>query len=56
MTNEKIATMLRAHGVPYYIREGRIFADSMTSGTARFEIVNELTGCSGGFLLAWLGY
>jgi len=56
MTTEKISKILSAHGVPHYIRDGRVYADSMISGTEKFEIVEDCTDWSRKRLLSWLGY
>lgn len=56
MTNTKIAKILDMHSVPYFEKDGKIFADSMIAGTETFEEVEDLTGASKSELLAWLGY
>lgn len=56
MKNETIAKILSAHDIPHYIRNGHIFADSMQSGTAEFEFVDDLTGITKTELFDYLGY
>ena len=56
MSIVKIQTILDAHGVPNFIADGRIWADSMTAHTALFEEIEDLTDCSRADLFAWLGY
>lgn len=56
MTNEKICKILGLHSVPYFVKDGRVFADSMLSGTETFEIVEDLTNISRRALYFWLGY
>lgn len=56
MSKEKIAKILAAHFVPYFEKDGRIFADSMMAGTALFEEVEDCTDWSLGKMLSWLGY
>lgn len=56
MTNEKIKKILDLHSVPNYIENGNIFADSMLSGTKKFEEVENMTGWTRKQLYDWLGY
>ena len=56
MDISKIKKILDAHSVPNYIKGGHIFADSMLSGCAMFEIVEDVTDWSKSQLYAWLGY
>nr|DAP10262.1 MAG TPA: hypothetical protein [Caudoviricetes sp.] len=56
MENRKIKKILDAHSVPYFEKEGRIYADYMLSGSDLFEEVEDLTGWSMERLRAWLGY
>ena len=56
MTNTMIAKLLAQHSVPYYEQDGHIYADTMCSGLAVFEDVEDLTGFSRSELLNWLGY
>ena len=56
MTNNQIIKILNAYSIPYYEKDGRIFADSMLSGTSRFEEVEDFTGCTKKQLYEWLGY
>ncbi len=56
MENLAIEKILKAHSVPYYEKNGRIFADSMLAGTEIFEEVEDVTGFSKKKLYEWLGY
>ena len=56
MTNNEIAKILELHGVPYYEKDGAIYADSMISGTTLFEEVVKITGMTRRALYTWLGY
>lgn len=56
MTIHKIKSILDDHGVPNYIVNGRIYADSMIASTDTFEVVEDLTNYSRAKLYAWLGY
>lgn len=56
LSNKRIARILRAHNVPHYIRNGRIYADTMESFKRRFESVDDLTGYTQDELKNWLGY
>ena len=56
MTNYTIKQLLKNHGVPHYERNGNIYADSMIAGTARFEIVHNVTTWTRTQLISWLGY
>lgn len=56
MIQSKIIRILNAHSVPYYEADGRIYADSMLSGTEVFEKVEDVTDWTLKSLLAWLGY
>ena len=53
---DKIARILDAHSVPYYIDAGRIYADAMLAGTPLFAEVVDLTDYTRPELYAWLGY
>lgn len=53
---DKIARILDAHGVPYYIAAGRIYADAMLTGAPLFAEVVDLTDYTRPELYAWLGY
>jgi hypothetical protein len=52
----KIANILDAHSVPYFIKNGRIYADTMVAFSALFESVEDLTGWTRSQIYAWLGY
>lgn len=52
----KIQSILNDHGVPNFIADGRIYADSMVAFTALFEEVEDLTDYTRADLYAWLGY
>lgn len=56
MTAKKICTVLDQHSIPYYIKSGRIYADSMESGTELFGEVVDVTDWTARALLDWLGY
>ena len=56
MTKERIAKILDDHGIPWYICDDRIKADSMISWTATFEFVEDVTDWSRRDLYDWLGY
>lgn len=56
MRIEKIAKILEAHSVPYFIENSKIFTDSMISGTEIFESVIDVTEYSRDELYEWLGY
>jgi len=56
MGNNWIARVLKAHNIPYYIKSGHIYADTMEAHTGRFEHVEDLTGYSLKALQGWLGY
>ena len=53
---ERIKNVLELHGVPCYEEGGRLYADSMISGTCVFEKVEDVTEWSRDKLLSWLGY
>lgn len=56
MTAYEITRILKAHGVRYYVKDGNIYADSMESGTAIFEKVENVTEWNRIKLRNWLGY
>lgn len=56
MKIERIAKILDAHYVPYYVRNGRIFADTMEATTPIFEEAEDVTEYTRDELYAWLGY
>lgn len=56
MNISKIKKILADHGVPFYEENGKVFADSMISGTTRFEQVENVTKWSYSKLMNWLGY
>lgn len=56
MTNATIKQILKNHGVPHYELNGNIYADSMISGTALFEQVENVTLWTRTQLFQWLGY
>lgn len=53
---EAIAKILKNHNVPFYIKNNRIYADSMMGGTVEFETVEDLTEFTKVNLYNWLGY
>ena len=56
MSNAESLRVLREHSVSCYEQDGRIYADTMISGTPVFEEVDDLTGYSMEQLKNWLGY
>lgn len=56
MSTKAITSILNDHGVPYFWDNGNIYADSMISGTAIFEQVENVTSWSRQQLYIWLGY
>ena len=56
MTTAQIKRILDAHGVDYYERDGRVYADSMEAGARMFERVEDVTEWSAKKLRDWLGY
>lgn len=56
MEFEKIIKVLKAHSIPFFITDKRIFADSMIGGTGLFEQVEEITSMSKSQFMQWLGY
>lgn len=52
----KIAHILDTHSVPYFIKNGRIYADIMVAFSALFEGVEDLTDWTRSQIYAWLGY
>lgn len=56
MTIKEIKNTLDLHGAPYYEKDGNIYADSMISGTTRFEYVENVTTWTRYQLYTWLGY
>ena len=56
MPISKIAHILSLHSVPFFVRNGRIYADTMQAFTALFAEVEDLTDYTPAELRAWLGY
>ena len=56
MKVEYIEKILISHSVPYFVKDGHIFADSMMSGTELFEVVEDLTALTKKQLYELLGY
>lgn len=57
MSNEKIAKILKDHHHAFYIKGGRIFADSLGWEVTDWENgVDDLTGYTLKQLRDWLGY
>lgn len=56
LTNDHISRILTRHGVPHFIKNGHIYADSMEAFTKKFEVLVDLTGCTLGQVRRWLGY
>lgn len=53
---KQIETILKAHSVPYYIKNNQIYADSMISGTKLFDCTENVTNWTKKQLYVWLGY
>lgn len=53
---DRISRILDEHNVPYFVRDGRIFADTMEAFSQPFEHVEDLTGYTIDELCEWLGY
>ena len=56
MKVENIEKILISHSVPYFVKDGHIFADSMMSSIRLFEVVEDLTALTKKQLYNWLGY
>lgn len=56
MKIECVVKILESHSVPYFTKDGRIYADSMQAFTELFEEVEDLTDFSRSELYSWLGY
>lgn len=56
MLINEVKRILKSHGVPYYEKNGNIYADSMISGTELFEKVENVTEWNRIKLLNWLGH
>ena len=56
MTAKRIAKILEQLSVPFYEQNGRIYADSMLSGTKLFEEIIDVTEWTRKELFDWLGY
>ena len=56
MNEKQIIHILDLHSVPHYEADGRIYADSMISGTDLFQEVEDVTDWTKSHLAAWLGY
>lgn len=56
MKNETIRKILELHSIPCYEQNGRVYADTMLSGSEIFEEVEDLTGWTRKQLYDWLGY
>lgn len=56
MDQSKIIKILDAHSIPHYESNMEIYADSMISGTALFEKVENVTDWTCEMLFDWLGY
>lgn len=56
MKIQRIAQILTAHNVPFVVKGGRIYADTMEAFTQPFEHVEDLTNYTREDLFAWLGY
>jgi hypothetical protein len=56
MTIQKISKILDYHGVPFFVKDNRIYADSMICGTKLFEETVDVTEYTLKDLAIWLGY
>jgi hypothetical protein len=56
MSISTIKKILADHGVPFYEENGKVFADSMISGTKLFEQTENVTKWNYPTLMNWLGY
>lgn len=56
MTKQLIEIILKNHGIPYYINNGRVYADDMESYSEPFENVTDVTDFTTEQLKTWLGY
>jgi hypothetical protein len=56
MTIKRIAAILDAHGVPYLIQDGRIYADTMRADLAPLQETENVTNYSIKKLREFLGY
>jgi len=56
MKNSEIERILQMCGIPYYIQDGNVYADSMEAFTEVFEHVENVTAMSRKELMEWLGY
>lgn len=53
---ETIKKILDINGIPYFEKDGRVYADSMIMYTESFEEVEDVTDWTNWKLLSWLGY
>lgn len=56
MNNQNIACILKMHSVPFFEKDGHIYADSMISDVSLFEEIEDMTGKSKKEIYEWLGY
>ena len=56
MKNSEIERILQMYGIPYYIQDGNVYADSMEAFTEVFEHVENVTAMSRKELMEWLRY
>lgn len=56
MTLQRIEYILTNHSIPYYIENGRVYADDVASYSEVFESVTDVTDFTTEQLKAWLGY
>ncbi len=56
MTIIVISRILKNHNIPFYVKNSRIYADSMCGGTEIYEEVIDVTDYSRAQLYEWLGY
>ena len=53
---QRLTNILDLHFIPYFVREGRVIADSMIGGTGLFENTIDITDYTKEKLYSWLGY
>lgn len=56
MSITTIINILEQHSVPYFIKDNRVYADSMVAFSQPFETVIDMTDYTRSQLYAWLGY
>lgn len=56
LPTETIKGILISHSIPFYEKNGEIFADSMLAHTEMFQYVENVSRWSKRELYVWLGY